>query len=251
MFSFAACCCQEEDIAAAFVVVPTEDARADPPGTGAPKVEQEDEKPAEGSILEVIAVAAQPPPPEAEPELAVVPVVPDPPAEFTASLVKAGSGEKIGLRLELFENSTAYIAEVEDDPTTLASKHNAATPEHLRICKGFYIVSANGKTTNAEISSLLKSSTVGQVDLVIRRPTTKSASFKKNGLPLGLMLKYDKNGDTLLVMDVDASGAVSVADANVRLGDRITAVNSTRGSVAAMLDELKDSDKLDLAIMRL
>jgi len=165
-------------------------------------------------------------------------------------LAKARPSDKLGLRVEFFGNSTAYISGVEADAATAAGRYNAAAAGHLQICPGMYIVAANGKTENSEISALLRSGETERVTLLVRRPDRIVASFEKHGLALGLMLKYDRCGDTLLVVQIDNSGSARFAGDNLRPGDRITHVNGKAGPVATLLAELKDAKKLELGVMR-
>lgn len=114
--------------------------------------------------------------------------------------------------------------------------------------QGMYIVAADGKTENSEISSLLRSPALERFTLLIRRPKKFVASFERNGLPLGLVLRYDTCGDTVLVVDVDAAGA---AGKHLCAGDRIALVNGRGGSAATLLAELKAAEKLELGVIRL
>lgn len=86
--------------------------------------------------------------------------------------------------------------------------------------------------------------------MCVRRPKAAGASFAKNGLPMGLTLKDDKFGDTILVIGI-FDGAASASGAGLQIGDRIFAVNGKTGPVAMLLKELKDCAAASLELWRL
>mmetsp|Transcript_108071 Transcript_108071/g.312291 ORF Transcript_108071/g.312291 Transcript_108071/m.312291 type:complete len:251 (-) Transcript_108071:128-880(-) len=249
MFPFATCCCKEQEQSGS-VAVPVGDDRSPKPRHGnafAPAlVIKEDSEVADGAhhSIDAAATTAEPVPTsnvDEEP--------PDGPDETTVTLNKAEGGP-IGLRLELFENSTPYIAEVEASVDTVVGRHNSTSPEGWRFRVGDYIIAVDGHRERTEIYERLRSQAKVNVRVKLRKPKFSKVAIEKNGLPWGLTLKYDKQGDSILIVAIEDGGATHVAQVDARAGDRICAVNSRSGSVMAMLAEMRSASYIELMLAR-
>mmetsp|Transcript_82035 Transcript_82035/g.230143 ORF Transcript_82035/g.230143 Transcript_82035/m.230143 type:complete len:252 (+) Transcript_82035:65-820(+) len=175
------------------------------------------------------------------------------PQDFVVSLARAPD-ERLGLKLEVFDKRAAFITEVEADGAV--AKYNASATEQHRIRPGDYIVASNGVLGKSDagkedIPESLLSSASGRSEIIVRRAKTLSVQFEKNGLPLGLMLKYGKLGNSILITFIDDAGAVKSSRVDVRPGDRILAVNGKCGSVEEQLTELRRNAKLELRLSRM
>mmetsp|Transcript_120080 Transcript_120080/g.346907 ORF Transcript_120080/g.346907 Transcript_120080/m.346907 type:complete len:229 (-) Transcript_120080:105-791(-) len=226
-----ACCC-EHQAADEITLLPVQTVEARGAGSGAGSMSVGEPEPEKASAALADTVQADPAP-----------------AEIVAQCTLKDVKEKIGLRLELFDLSPAHIAEVEAGGAI--ARYNASVPEELRICRGDYIVSVNGKSLSSQMAATFKSPTSEALELRVKRPSLSTVTASRNGRRWGMMLKYDKNGASVLVTSLDADGALSLDGVGIRVGDRILSVNSKSGSVEQLLAELQVSDEVELILSRM
>mmetsp|Transcript_3478 Transcript_3478/g.9956 ORF Transcript_3478/g.9956 Transcript_3478/m.9956 type:complete len:235 (-) Transcript_3478:116-820(-) len=180
--------------------------------------------------------------PAAEPDSA--PALPE--NTFTAKLTRDNIRQPLGLSVEQFVPNALYISKVDEDGTAVG-EYNAKAPEDQRFQAGQYIVSVDTLLGASAVDRMVQ---VEAATIVLKRPKVFEVALARNGLPLGIMLKYDSLGASVYVKGIEDSGAAKAAGSDILVGDRIVSVNGVGGSPAVLMEELKKSEKVVLAISR-
>lgn len=140
----------------------------------------------------------------------------------------------------------------------MVNKYNTAAcqdPANGEVVEaGQYIVEINGKSGDiTQLEHTLAQS--ANVSAVIVKPTLYSCVVQRNGLSLGLELRYPCNyGTSLLVEQVLPEGAAArlAGDSCPQTNDRIVSVNGKMGGCQTLLEEVKKSgDVVELGMSRL
>mmetsp|Transcript_103455 Transcript_103455/g.333320 ORF Transcript_103455/g.333320 Transcript_103455/m.333320 type:complete len:187 (+) Transcript_103455:137-697(+) len=141
-----------------------------------------------------------------------------------------------------------FICRLVNTGNTPVENYNNSQPAQLQIRNGDYIKAVNGESNNAEsMSEAMKKSAT--LDITIVRPFTFTQTISKNGLSLGLDLKYGPGGASLLVEGV-REGVVQKIAADVRGGDRIISVNGVVGTPYVLMQCIQENQHLELGMSR-
>jgi len=166
---------------------------------------------------------------------------------FTALLAQEQFAQPLGMIVEGFAPEAIFIAQVDEDDSTVVGRHNARAPARRRLRPGDYIISVSGERGPGAVDRL---SSFARAELVVSRSRLRPVTVRKRGLPLGLILKYDTFGTSLYIKAVEESGAARACDADIELGDRIVCVNGRTGTPPTLLEGLKAGDVVELQISR-
>eukprot|EP00429_Kryptoperidinium_foliaceum_P005168 CAMPEP_0176023800 /NCGR_PEP_ID=MMETSP0120_2-20121206/11617_1 /TAXON_ID=160619 /ORGANISM="Kryptoperidinium foliaceum, Strain CCMP 1326" /LENGTH=206 /DNA_ID=CAMNT_0017356967 /DNA_START=92 /DNA_END=712 /DNA_ORIENTATION=- len=157
--------------------------------------------------------------------------------------------QDIGMALEAFEPSgCVFVSGVSSNAATAIGSYNEHVEPSERVRQGDYVVSIDGHTDLHSMRRCLRSNAT--MDLTIQRPFLFEVRVQKSGRPLGLAVKYDASGASLMVRRVEENGAVAAANGDLVCGDRIVGVNCASYCARAMLEELRNSDCIELTISR-
>jgi len=169
-------------------------------------------------------------------------------ADFTAEMMRADASQELGLQLEVIDNSSVFIARVDDSGSTAVAHYNSRVPRHVQIVTGDCIVAANDEQEVFAMLSAMREA--AQLRLKIRRVRIIPIVVQKRGRPLGLSMRYEQGGASLIVTHVDGAGAIAVDRLDIVPGDRIVAVNGREGSSTELLREVQTCDTLEIGLSR-
>lgn len=168
---------------------------------------------------------------------------------FTVNLTRDSSPEKsaFGWRLDCVAPNGLHIFEVRSDVETPIAKYNESVSPAKQIRNGDYIKAVNGLTGAKEMAEVVDKEMHLQV--LLCRPHLQNVHVDKQGGPLGLELMYWHAGTSVLVGEIN-DGAVKKQGMDLQKGDRIVSVNGISGRSEVLLDKIRSSQTLDLAISR-
>mmetsp|Transcript_86138 Transcript_86138/g.278278 ORF Transcript_86138/g.278278 Transcript_86138/m.278278 type:complete len:281 (-) Transcript_86138:76-918(-) len=167
---------------------------------------------------------------------------------FVATITKPGLNSAVGWHLDVLDIRYLFICRLVNTGNTPVENYNNSQPAQLQIRNGDYIKAVNGESNNAEsMSEAMKKSAT--LDITIVRPFTFTQTISKNGLSLGLDLKYGPGGASLLVEGV-REGVVQKIAADVRGGDRIISVNGVVGTPYVLMQCIQENQHLELGMSR-
>jgi len=172
------------------------------------------------------------------------------PKEFTIQLDKEQG--KLGMVTDIDDGAHLVITAVMENGHIQA--WNDKHPEHERVTVGDRVLSVNG--VQGEPAQLLKLlDTYRWLKVVIRRHSEFSIALVRPGTEkLGIELRFREGGHTLLVRKV---GEGMLQEWNrlhpgleLKVGDRIVAVNGTRGEGSLLNSKVKSKGSLILDVAR-
>jgi len=170
------------------------------------------------------------------------------PQVFEATLSKPSIESALGWHLDVLDPRHLFICRLVQTGTSPIETYNASVATALQIREGDYVIAVNGVTVSAEkMSEAIKKT--DKVKIKISRPIVFAKTIAKNGMSLGLDLKYGPGGSSILIEGVH-SGAFSQHAPDVRAGDRILSVNGTTGTPYVLMQAIQGSPALDMGFSR-
>lgn len=170
--------------------------------------------------------------------------------EFTVQIDKEQG--KLGMVTDSDDGAHLVITAISDNGHLQA--WNASHPDHEKVTVGDRVLSVNGvKGEPAQLLKLLD--TYRWLKVVIRRHTEFSIALVRPGTEkLGIELRFREGGHTLLVRKV---GEGMLEEWNrkhcgleLKVGDRIVAVNGVRGEGSLLNSKVKSKGSLILDVAR-
>jgi len=152
---------------------------------------------------------------------------------------RCGDFEPIGLDMETF-GSVAMITRISDGPIR---RYNDMVTIDQEVAPWDFVVDISGIDEDNKLT------------VTLRRPIGFMVSVDKSAFgSLGLDLDFHDNGASLVIMEVEP-GPIEEwnkknPDREVKVDDRIIAINGARGTAEELLEICKQNSKLDMVIIR-
>lgn len=150
------------------------------------------------------------------------------------------------MKLEVIGDSSMFVARVDDSGSTGVARYNQAAPQDFRIGRGDCIVAANDLQEVPAMLGVTRAATL--LRLKIRRVRILRVVVQKRGRPLGLSMRYEEDGGSLVVTHIDGAGALAADGIDVAPADRIVSVNGCVGTSAELLEAVQTCDVLELGL---
>lgn len=216
-----------------------------------------DEKTKEPVWVQQEEAQAPPPPPAPAPVLPAAPSV----STFEVTLRRESTRTSWGFFVDLSDSARVHICRLADGQTA-AADYNKTIDEEEQMRVFDYVVALNGTrldsdggaceatagtpdTLMAGLSSLLVAT------LTLQRPSIFDATVQKNGEPMGLDINWSTHGASFGVISVLDEGAARRCAPPLQAGDRIIAVNGTKGTPDVLQKTIREAGNvLSLTISR-
>eukprot|EP00747_Dinoflagellata_sp_TGD_P170576 gnl/TRDRNA2_/TRDRNA2_202490_c0_seq1.p1 gnl/TRDRNA2_/TRDRNA2_202490_c0~~gnl/TRDRNA2_/TRDRNA2_202490_c0_seq1.p1 ORF type:complete len:226 (+),score=38.64 gnl/TRDRNA2_/TRDRNA2_202490_c0_seq1:56-733(+) len=174
---------------------------------------------------------------------------------FAVHIARGEPAQPLGLDLEEdIDKRTLYVNEVRAGPI---ASWNSSRDKSLQVTAGDRITQVNGVfgSTDKIVQEMKEALTL---KLIVRRPAEVTISVSKASGPIGLKFDpEDQDCMSLIIVEVtkDSSSANSFCIENfgwdLKPGDRVVQVNSTRGTAAQMLQLLMSESSVEMIIDRM
>lgn len=156
--------------------------------------------------------------------------------------------DDFGWHLDVFDESTPWVAHVSDSQDTLLQRYNASAPPEKQLRAGDYIKRVNEEAVSSKaMMSALKQDI--ELEIVVQRPHVYTKTIVKGGENMGLCLVFGPGSLRMLIEEVK-DGVVSRCCPEVQSGDRITKVNGQTGDSEGFLQTMKASESMDIEFSR-
>jgi hypothetical protein len=175
---------------------------------------------------------------------------PDPGAEFVIE-VRRKPDEPVGMDLDPLDGVTLLVVAAKAGTIQVWNTQHPA----LAVKAGDRIHEVNSvRNDTSRIISTLKESTDWRIVLQRPRELVLNLRKKKNTDPsLGLTLSYAKNGNTILITEVNSGPVLDWNFENVEFQvqafDRIVEVNGNRGRASELLQYFEESDQIRMKVL--
>lgn len=161
------------------------------------------------------------------------------PAELKIVLKKT-PGQELGLSLDIFEKVNCLISAVKEKG--IVSDYNSSVESHLAIRESLYLVACNGIEDAVQLVEALKKSGA-TLNLTLRRSHELTVHLVKSDGALKMNLHHVPDSSSVLITAI-GEGPVTKwntenPDRQVKVGDRIVAVNGQRGLAKDLYDSIK------------
>jgi len=171
--------------------------------------------------------------------------------EFRLTILKDPQ-QDAGVELDTQDTMNAYIVGLKAGPF---QEHNLRAPKSDHVKAGQFIVQANDdRSTAASMADIVRNGS--RVDMIIRRPLemTVAVDKKDKKAPLGIDFPAKITGNNLLIVGLKDGPVndwnLANPDLEVKLGDRITAVNGQSGKATELCKKMKALDRFLMTIVR-
>jgi len=174
--------------------------------------------------------------------------------EFMLTLDRADPMRPLGALFDASMPGELYVSAVLDDQDGLVQA--AERTCNVTLLAGDFIVAVNGVTGSAMPVEL---QTSRRLQLTVQRPEEYEIAITKTGV-LGCSITYDANTGTALGIASVLSGPIQDWNMEAKMngnnwravqeGDRIIAVNGTRGHTAHLLEAIQANSDLKLTLSR-
>jgi hypothetical protein len=173
--------------------------------------------------------------------------------EFTFSVSRAHKGVALGLLLDPSGADGIYVCSVQGGDHPIANA-NKDLPESRRLKEGDFIFKINDVSSDlANMMTELQAK--GNLEFLVRRPVSFEIQIDRKDQSVGCGITYDASTGISLVIESINEGPIQVWNAEhrdkaIRVGDRIVAVNGTKGNSAQLLDVIRSTNVLELCFVR-
>lgn len=173
-----------------------------------------------------------------------------PAVEFAVRVTKS-VGQGLGMDIDILDKNNCQIIGMKEEG--LVSAYNLTTEPETQVRAGDFIVSVNGVTGDPQ--TLVKEmQKTGEMNIAVRRPFEFPVVVERQDNSLKFSLNYAPNSVALIITAIQ-DGPITAwnklhPDRDVKVGDRIVAVNGTKDFAAKMFDIMKSSTKVQLLIAR-
>jgi hypothetical protein len=170
---------------------------------------------------------------------------------FEVMLQRNGSTDKVGLHLDMTDETAFEIISVQDG---LVKSYNSTVPESKQIFPGYFVVGINGKPPKDNLADMSSSS---QLKVQIAPRTIFTVTLTKSGTAsFGMNLSYNDTCASMLLVGCAAGSVVDTYNKSappaelLNTGDRIIEVNGTSGNAKQMFEAMKMATTLTLKVAR-
>lgn len=177
---------------------------------------------------------------------------------FMVTLTRETAQLPWGLLLDLSSNAAIHVSAIRAVGDSPVAVYNAQAPEDKQLKEGDYITAVNGVLCDAlpsqgphssadALGEELKNSVT--MTMHVKHPYVYSVQIHKGGGIMGLDLNYTTSCATLAIERI-GDGAVKKAAPEVRVGDRIVAVNGQLGHPHELLETITQNELVVLTLSR-
>lgn len=163
---------------------------------------------------------------------------------FTAVLQRLSPEENLGMQADFADETVLHLCLLSEGDSPI-SRYNAATPERP-INTGDYFLSVNGVSSatvkeDGKVWEALREQLTAHmsIEVLVSRPLFLDVRLERGrSQNIGLDLSFSSQGIGLIINEI-TDGAAQTASPELKVGDRIIAVNGTEGEPQRLLQAFR------------